>query len=166
MPEADYRLMTEATGQRIAAALENLAGFGAYLTTADVVNSLTNTATDKPGSANMLRVLNEKLGYWTVSDTNTLTANYVTYNARSGRKFSDYYMLAITPDFGGWWTNGLVIPLSNFIGATGVALFYYDGSERIEIDVKYVSDTSFQAKYIGNPTSSIHVNIFGFMPST
>lgn len=61
MAAADYRLMTEATGQRIAIALENLAGFGDYLTTANVVNNLTSTATDKPGSANMLRVLNEAI---------------------------------------------------------------------------------------------------------
>lgn len=51
MAAADYRLMTEATGQRIAAALENLAGFGSYLTTADIVNNLTSTATNKPLSA-------------------------------------------------------------------------------------------------------------------
>jgi hypothetical protein len=61
MAAADYRLMSEATGQRIAAALEALSGFGAYLTTADVVDNLTSTATDKPGSANMLRVLEEHI---------------------------------------------------------------------------------------------------------
>lgn len=61
MAEADYRLMTEATGQRIAIALENLAGFGAYLTTSDVVNDLTNTATDKPLSAAQGKALNDNI---------------------------------------------------------------------------------------------------------
>lgn len=61
MAAADYRLMTEATGQRIAIALENLAGFGDYLTTSDVVDNLTSTATDKPLSANMGRALNDKI---------------------------------------------------------------------------------------------------------
>ena len=61
MAAADYRLMTEATGQRIAAALEALSGFGAYLTTADVVNNLTSTATDKPLSAAQGKALNDKM---------------------------------------------------------------------------------------------------------
>ena len=81
MAAADYRLMTEATGQRIAIALENLAGFGDYLTTADVVNNLTSTETNKPGSANMLRVINEKITGYTViqsgTDLNTITENGV-----------------------------------------------------------------------------------------
>ena len=50
MAAADYRLMTEATGQRIAIALENLAGFGNYLTSGDVVNNLTRQDTDKPAA--------------------------------------------------------------------------------------------------------------------
>lgn len=50
MAAADYRLMTEATGQRIATALENLAGFGSYLTTADVVNNLTSGSTNPVSS--------------------------------------------------------------------------------------------------------------------
>ena len=61
MAAADYRLMTEATGQRIAAALENLAGFGAYLTTNDVVNDLTSTLTTAPLSANMGKMLNDNM---------------------------------------------------------------------------------------------------------
>lgn len=63
MAAADYRLMTEATGQRIAAALEALSGFGAYLTTADVVNNLTSTATDKPLAAAQGKALNDNLAH-------------------------------------------------------------------------------------------------------
>ena len=79
MAAADYRLMTEATGQRIAIALENLAGFGDYLTTSDVVNNLTSTATDKPGSANMLRVLATKITF--------ITLNNITLNDHSTTTF-------------------------------------------------------------------------------
>lgn len=69
MAAADYRLMTEATGQRIAIALENLAGFGDYLTTADVVNNLTSTSTTAPLSAAMGKALNEKIKSTTVTIT-------------------------------------------------------------------------------------------------
>ena len=83
MAAADYRLMTEATGQRIAAALEALVNLGDPVTIAhggtgantaagalaalggvavtDIVNNLTSTETDKPGSANMLKTLNDKI---------------------------------------------------------------------------------------------------------
>jgi hypothetical protein len=61
MAAADYRLMTEATGQRIAAALEALSGFGAYLTTGDVVNNLNSTATDKPLAAAQGKALNDAI---------------------------------------------------------------------------------------------------------
>lgn len=60
MAAADYRLMTEATGQRIAIALENLAGFGNYLTSGDVVNNLTidDTTGHKPAGHHEVYQLN------------------------------------------------------------------------------------------------------------
>lgn len=61
MAAADYRLMTEATGQRIAAALENLAGFGNYLTTGDVVNNMDNTDPTKVLAAPQGKALNDTL---------------------------------------------------------------------------------------------------------
>lgn len=83
MAAADYRLMTEATGQRIAAALESLVNLGDPVTIAhggtgastaaaalsalggvavtDIVDNLTSTATDKPLSAAQGKVLNDKL---------------------------------------------------------------------------------------------------------
>ena len=88
MAAADYRLLTEATGQRIAAALEALSGTGAaaaaartnldvyskgetdtaiaqstadVIRTGDVINDLTSTATDKPLSANMGKTLNNNI---------------------------------------------------------------------------------------------------------
>lgn len=89
MAAADYRLMTEATGQRIAIALEHLAGFGAYLTTSDVVNNLTSTATDKPGSANMLKTLNDKIKQFaTVSGTHTFSCNAQTWADAGAETYS------------------------------------------------------------------------------
>lgn len=87
MAAADYRLMTEATGQRIAIALENLAGFGAYLTTADVVNSLTSTATDKPLSAAQGKELNDILSITPKIKTTTITG---TTNASGNLLYSDF----------------------------------------------------------------------------
>ena len=81
MAAADYRLMTEATGQRIAAALEALSGFGAYLTTADVVNNLTSIATDKPLSAAQGKALSDALAMTSISgySTSGLTYDGCTY---------------------------------------------------------------------------------------
>lgn len=94
MAEADYRLMTEATGQRIAAALENLVNLGDPVTiahggtgantaaaaltalggvaTTDIVDNLTSTARDKPLSANMGRVLSEKRQLTITAGTHTV----------------------------------------------------------------------------------------------
>lgn len=81
--EANYRLMTEATGQRIAAALESLVNLGDPVTIAhggtgastaaaalaalggvavtDIVDNLSSTATNKPLSANMGKTLSDKV---------------------------------------------------------------------------------------------------------
>lgn len=46
----------------------------------DVVNDLTSTATDKPGSANMIRTLNDKITQY--------SATYDAYGCTAGSKFS------------------------------------------------------------------------------
>lgn len=83
MAAADYRLMTEATGQRIAAALENLAGFGSYLTTADIVNNLTSTATNKPLSAAQGKALFDDYYTGRIFST-TVTCTYMNSNQLNG----------------------------------------------------------------------------------
>lgn len=100
MAAADYRLMTEATGQRIAAALEALSGFGAYLTTADVVNNLTSTETDKPLSANMGKALNTAIQQ---STANLAVANEYSGNIDNMLKTGLYYLKGAT---GTGITNG------------------------------------------------------------
>ena len=83
MAAADYRLLTEATGQRIATALEALVNLGDPVTithggtgattaaaalaalggvaVTDIVNNLTNTATDKVLAAGQGKALNDKI---------------------------------------------------------------------------------------------------------
>ena len=104
--EANYRLMTEATGQRIAAALESLVNLGDPVTIAhggtgastataalaalggvavtDIVNNLTSTATDKPLSANMGKTLEEHIQQSTAFESTATTgltaASNVTIN--------------------------------------------------------------------------------------
>ena len=56
--EASGEPTKKITAQNFAAAIKTLASL---LGTGDVVNNLTSTATDKPGSANMLRVLESML---------------------------------------------------------------------------------------------------------
>lgn len=102
MAAADYRLMTEATGQRIAVALENLAGFGNYLTSGDVVNSLISTATDKPLSAAQGKTLNDKIvvqiGSYTLPENVTIQPN------------SNLAIVEIAYGiFGGWLENTNVV---------------------------------------------------------
>lgn len=104
MAAADYRLMTEATGQRIAAALESLVNLGDPVTIAhggtgastaaaalaalggvavtDIVDDLTSTATDKPLSAAQGKALNDKtkeIHFGTTTATTTANGN-ITIN--------------------------------------------------------------------------------------
>ena len=130
-----------------------------------VVNDLTSTETYKPLSANQGKVLNDKIvnktTYHTLIDRETITQAYATYSTYNSRKLSDYSMLVIAPDFGGWYCNSCILPTSVFQGASGAVVTMLDGSSNLEVDVKYVSDTSFSIKYIGTTQSAVHVRIYG-----
>ena len=85
------------------AALNNMeAGIGAALTSEDVVNNLTSTATDKPGSANMLKTLNGKISLlikregFTLAFTNGVATLPIGIGGISTRK-----VLSVAID-GGW----------------------------------------------------------------
>lgn len=97
MAAADYRLITEATGQRIAAALESLVNLGDPVAIAhggtgastaaealtalggvavtDIVDNLASTATNKPLSAAQGKALNDKI---------KLFSNFITPSAEEG----------------------------------------------------------------------------------
>jgi hypothetical protein len=66
------------TGSNLASSVKTL---GSLLGTSDVVNNLTSTATDKPGSANMLKTLSDKINK-IVNITSDVTVNqtYITVN--------------------------------------------------------------------------------------
>lgn len=109
MAEADYRLMTEATGQRIAAALESLVNLGDPVTIAhggtgastasaalaalggvavtDIVDNLTSTLTTAPLSAAQGKALNDILSITPKIKTTTITG---TTNASGNLLYSDF----------------------------------------------------------------------------
>lgn len=60
MSEADYRLMTDATGQRIAEALEDMYS-GENVKTTDIANNLTTTNEGKVLDARQGKALNDKI---------------------------------------------------------------------------------------------------------
>lgn len=140
------------------------------LITHNVYDDLDSTSTNDALSANQGRILNEKydtlnrkITYFSLILYQTLTNGYVTYNVISGRSLSDYEVIIISPDMGGWYNNSCVIPGTTFINATGVNTFYHDVANVIEVDVKYVSDTSISAKYIGTPSGNVHLNMYGIL---
>ena len=104
MAAADYRLLSEATGQRIAAALEALAGFGAYLTTADVVNDLNNPSITTVPSTNVVANI---IGYNNAGFHNSIyrgkylgtSVTAAQYAAISAGTFDDLFI-------GDYWTIG------------------------------------------------------------
>lgn len=104
MAAADYRLMTEATGQRIAVALENLAGFGAYLTTADVVNNSTSTDPTKVLAApqgkalyDLIRNLVERQNISVSGFDGTMKETQLTITLKQG--FTPYLLQAVSSQF-------------------------------------------------------------------
>ena len=103
-------------------------------------------------------------GYNTIIDKQLLTTSYATYGTYNSRKLSDYYMLAITPALGNWRMGTCFIPRSAFVGGEWVSQFFHDGSNVIEVDVKYKSDTSFEAKYIGTASGNIYFHVQGIFP--
>ncbi|MBQ1791788.1 MAG: hypothetical protein II008_16545 [Oscillospiraceae bacterium] len=113
------------------AALNNMEnGIRAALTEEDVVNNLTSTATDKPGSANMLRVLNDKFSTQINSNylvmTGTLGGDVIN-RANIASNGITFYVNSNVP------TNsppnigyGAYLFLKS--GPTGVSIFCWDNS--------------------------------------
>lgn len=120
---------------------------GTVLKPADVVDNLNNTATDKPGSANMLKTLNDKitalgtstaLGYTKVVGQYTLSEAFTNFKyiyIRVGYYNSGY------PAFG-----ALFIPTSQIVSSTDAAyanrVIYYSGSAVQYADILFESGTT------------------------
>lgn len=139
MAAADYRLMTEATGQRIAIALENLAGFGNYLTSGDVVNNLTSSETQKPGSANMLRALKALLdaGYSSISGSVVATSlsdfDAALTTACSGLAYGESRYIEAYPNWTGSPSGGVAslarIYRINSVGTLYQCYIFFGGAQ-------------------------------------
>ena len=104
-------------------------------------------------------------GYQTLVNNQAITTSYATYSTYNNRKFSDYYLLVVSCDIGGTWrSNTALIERGAFSTGHNVAIYIHDGNNTIEIDVKYKSDTSIEAKYSGTAQSTIMVHILGLYP--
>ena len=130
------------------------------LTEADILNNLTSTATDKPGSANMLKTLNDYIA--TLDSEVNANASVGTYGSLSnaaaqfrgkasfvsfacaGTKFSDL------PSSSSEYGSGILTTNSYY---QQVVYFEYDGDRNIYIGQKINSDSSFRWRKIS--TTSI-----------
>jgi hypothetical protein len=161
MAAADYRLMTEATGQRIAAALESLVNLGDPVTIAhggtgastaaaalaalggvavtDIVDNLTSTATDKPLSAaqgkQLNDIINQRVSSSNLTNLSTYTADtYLSMLASEGRTIT---ITSATAGSGGALSDlpsGTVGGSGIYIAFTGTyyrMLWYISTSKRI-----------------------------------
>ena len=91
----------------------------------------------------------------------TITSSYSTYNTYDGRKISDFKLIAIVAYRGNWSMGSLIIPKQNFVNATGALIMSAWNGTSIEFDIKYNSDTSFQAKYISTDTGTMRIEVLG-----
>lgn len=133
---------------------------------ADIENDLLATTAGKVLDARQGKALKDaidglgeaingtKVDYLTLINTQSLTSTYVTSNTYSGRSFASGVWLIFNAVHKGWVLESQMVPYASFKQATGIELRCMVSSTPIEVDVKYVSDTSFQAKYIGTMPDS------------
>ena len=125
----------------------------------------TQTAPIPGGAVNALNSnisdLDNRKGYFTLAQAQQITDAYVTRKTYNGRKFSDYDLIAVTPLINGWIKGTSIVSRNSFMQETGMEIHTYVGSNPLEIDVKYVSDTSYDSKFIGSPGASVYVFIYG-----
>lgn len=105
--------------------------------------------------------VDNRKSYFTLANMQQITDAYVTRNTYNGRKFSDYDLIAVTPSINGWVKGSSIVARAAFTKYTGMEIHTFVGSSPLEIDVKYVSDTSYDAKFIGSPGTSVYVFIYG-----
>ena len=159
MAAADYRLLTEATGQRIATALESLVNLGDPVTIShggtgettaaaalaalggvavtDIVNNLTSTSTTAPLSANMGKVLNTtKEGTITPASSDINVANVIVRQYGNVVTMSGYaYNVPVSSNAVIFTISGVSNPSYAIRGVCGVAAHAYDHPE----DVAYIT---------------------------
>lgn len=105
----------------------------------------------------------QKLTWYGLLSSTTLTTSYVTKETYNSRKFSDYNVLNFVCWRGNWIIGTATVPRGRFAeDATGLALVFKWGSEEIEYDCKFVDDTHVQVKKITSSTATIQLQIHGF----
>lgn len=114
-------------------------------------------------SNDIFNTLNNKITYETIINMQQITTSYVTRGTYNNRKFSDYDLLIFTPNANSWSRGSCIIPVWLFENYTGVDIRFYQGENLIEVDIKRTSDTTFDAKYIGNLDTGCFINCFGLM---
>lgn len=128
--------------------------------------STINTKIGSVGSTSLqeqVDTLNSKIDYGTIINLQQITDTYVTRSTYQNRKFSDYNMLVFTIVMSNWAKISSVIPPTAFLNLSGVDIRYQDTNGIVEVDIKYTSDTSFDAKYIGNPSNGVFIYCYGIL---
>lgn len=145
----EWNVICSGSSQRLTAKLTIFSGGGER-------NGRTYTANIFTGSYyyNWEAINGTKVDYLTLINTQSLTSTYVTSNTYSGRSFASGVWLVFNAVHKGWVLESQMVPYASFNQATGIELRCMVSSTPIEVDVKYVSDTSFQAKYIGTMPDS------------
>lgn len=165
-----------ASGQFVYVRNHSTLAEGLYKATAaigtDVALTTSNLTADGSGGLNDLKGqidslnsnisdLDNRKGYFTLVNAQLITDAYVTRNTYDNRKFSDYDLIAVTPLINGWIKGTSIVSKNAFLQQTGMEIHTYVGSNPLEVDVKYVSDTSYDSKFIGSPGASVYVFIYG-----
>ena len=91
-----------------------------------------------------------------------ITSSYTTYNTYNSRKFSDYQFVIVVARRGNWILGSTIVLRERFTKTTGTMVMSAWNDDSVEVDVKYTSATSVQAKYITNSTgSTIYFEVLG-----
>ena len=134
--EASGEPTKKITAQNFAAAIKTLASL---LGTGDVVNDLTSSETQKPGSANMLRTLKALLdaGYSSISGSVVATSlsdfDAALTTACSGLAYGESRYIEVYPIWSGSPSGGVVslarIYRVNAVGALYQCYIFYGGAQ-------------------------------------
>lgn len=121
--------------------------------------SADNMTADSKGGLNALG--SRKINYYSALLQTTLTTSYVETPLRSGYTLADYEVIILGFYRGDWIVGTVTVPRAQFANATGVAFVAKWGSNEIEYDVKYVSDTAVSIKKITSDSGNHYLRIFG-----
>lgn len=100
--------------------------------------------------------------YYALLSKTKLTTSYETYSTYNNRSFGDYKILSFSVIKGSWVIGEITIPKTQFESTNVAIMTSYNNTTPIEVDIKYISDTSISAKYVSS-TDDINLRIAGFV---